>query len=112
MDVLLLSLFSCSFLCDLLYLCITVYVHLAAALLSTSGSGSLSTRLSGLGIVYVVLIRVVLWAVVSEWMRTWKVDYSNVNHLEKKKLLYGDKYIVGIFDILSFLPICRSGFSE
>ena len=66
MDVLLLSLVRCSFLCDGLYLCITIYMHLAAALLSTSRNGSLSIRLSGLGIIYVVLIRAVLWAMLSE----------------------------------------------
>lgn len=102
MGVLLLSLLRCSFLCDELYLCITIYIYLAAAFLSIRRNGSLSIWLSGLGIIDVVFIRAVLWAMLPEWVRTWKGYYHNINYLANK---YGDKYTVDVFDILSFLPL-------
>lgn len=83
MDVLLLSLFTCTLLCEGLHLCITIYIHPAAALLSTSGNGSLSIQLSGLGTECVVLIRAVLWTLLSEWVGTWRWIITVVTIWEK-----------------------------
>lgn len=108
MGVLLLSLFTCGLFCEALQLCITIDAHPAADFYPQEAMEAYPYNYLVEARECVVLVRVVLWAVLSEWVGAWRWIIT-VETIWENQFSYGDKQIVDIFDMLFIPSMYRRG---